>query len=103
MQAAAERGHLAELGSVIPQLLIEGIRINSKISLEAIQHATTIAFSEAVKFARICKWQAFHHDRMDQRKDGGVCADAERESQYGDNGEARALAQLARAETDVLQ
>src|SRR5580658_2747658 len=103
MQAAAERGHLAELWSVIPQLLIECIRINSKISLEAIKHATISAFSEAVKFARICKWQALHHDGMDQRKDGGVRADAERESQYCDDGKARALAQLARAETDVLQ
>ena len=41
-------------------------------------------------------------DRVDHAEDGGVRADAEREGENGDEGEARRFAQLAKSEAKII-
>ena len=49
---------------------------------------------------RVRQWSQQH--RVDDAEDGGVCADAERESEDGDDCEARIFPEHAQRETNVL-
>jgi hypothetical protein len=53
-------------------------------------------------FTRVAHRQLAKQDLIDQRKDGGVGADAKRERQHRDRGEARIFAEHAQAESNVL-
>ena len=51
----------------------------------------------------IADWERVEHQAVHHCEDGGVCADAEREGQNGDGGEAGGIAHHAEGVADVLQ
>src|SRR5579872_358859 len=103
IQSSAKRGHLAELWRVVSYLLVKGVGENAEVSLKSIDSAAFIALPHAVQFAWLRHGQAFQHHRVDQREDGGVSPNSEREGEYGDKRETRTLAQLACSEANVLK
>src|SRR5579864_7656182 len=49
LQARLERSHLAELGCVSAELLVESVRVNGPVVLHAADHATIILVPDAVE------------------------------------------------------
>jgi hypothetical protein len=66
-------------------------------------HAAIIVIADAYEHFGIGDRQILHQHRVNQREDGCVSADAERERDYCGCGEARSLTELAERVTNVLR
>ncbi len=89
------RGHLGELGRVIAQLLVDGAGEDRETGLVPRDDAACVAIAQPVKLLRIGYRKGLQHYRVDQGKDSGVAADAERQREDCYGGEPRALAKPA--------
>src|SRR5215469_7375377 len=69
----------------------------------AVSHAAVVVISEANERFRISDREVFHQDRVYQREDGRVGAQAEGEGENCGGGKRRGLAQLAKRKTHVLE
>src|SRR4029453_12743612 len=57
---------------------------------------------DADELFRVIVWERLEDDRVHHREDSGVCADAERQRQQGDDSEPRRTGQTAEPVADVL-
>ena len=102
LQAPLKGGHLAELGIVIAELLVERIRVDGPVVLKSAEHAAIVAVAQSVKLARFRNRQAVEHDSVEQREDRGVGADAQRERDHADCCEAGRLPHTAQTIAKIL-
>ena len=103
--AGLHRGQLFELRQV---LLEHGIGVGGKervitVVVPPAVHAAVVFVADANEGFRIDDRKVMEQDGIDQREDGRVGADAEREREQHGNGEPRRLAQLAECITQILQ
>src|SRR5436190_22871121 len=95
----AIRRHATEAATLVAE--IEEIRIAHRTELWRRSCFGEINSANGNKLLRRGKRQRLEEDRIDHAEDGGVGADSERESQDGDESEARMLDQLAQAVANV--
>ena len=102
LQAPLKGGHLAELGIVIAELLVQRIRVDSPVVLKSAEHAAIAVVAQSVKLARFRHRQALEHHGVEQSEDRGVGADAQRERDHADCREAGRLPHAAQTIAKIL-
>ena len=103
--AGLHRGQLLELRQALLEHVI-GVGGKERVVavvVPAAVDAAVVFVADADEGLGIGYRQVMEQDGIDQRKDGRVGADAEREREQHGNGEPRRLAQLAECITQILQ
>ena len=75
-QRRLEGGHIAEFRRVVPELLIKIVRVEIPVILHPVLFATIVRGSDAVELIGTRHRQALEHDRVHEREDGRVRANA---------------------------
>jgi len=104
-EASLDGGQVFELGEIRPKEFIGG-RGEERVVASvpgARSDAAVIAVTQTNKILGVADGQIFEEDGVDEGEDGGVGADAERESENNGGGEAGSLRELTKSETQVLQ
>ena len=103
--AGLHRGQLLELRQALLEHVIGicGKQRVVRVVVPATIDAAVVSVADADERFRICYRQVMEQDGIDQRKDGRVGTDAERERKQHGNGEPPRLSQLAECIPQILQ
>src|SRR6185436_4685894 len=97
-QAPAD--HFGQRLGALLILLVDGIRVHPRSHVAAVVRALLVEHHQLLgRFHR----QLAQQDLIDQREDGGVGADAQREREDGDNREQRAAKQPTDCKSEVVE
>src|SRR6516165_859236 len=101
-QSRLEGRHLAELGRVITELLIQGIGVYRPLVLHPSDHAAIIFVPEAIKLLGVGHRQRLEHHGVNQGEDRSVGPDAECERDHTYERKSGRLTQPAPRISEVL-
>jgi hypothetical protein len=101
--AGLKRRHLLEFRRVVPQILVQRIRVNREATLQAAEDTTVIAIADPEDALRVGHRQRLQHERVYQCEDPGIGPDPQRQRQQGGDGEALGRSQMAQSKTYVIE